>query len=277
MQPKKRSREYTRFWRVPHMDGLELLHATYVTQNFSRHMHECYAFGVVEQGVQAYYYRGDNHTAAPGSIVNCLPGEVHTGHAATETGWTYRMFYLSTDILKAVGTDIAGKQCDFLFFPQTVIQDADLARRLNYLHRTLEASPASRLEHQSRLLTTIAALIIRHADDPPRLSRIGDESEPVRRVRELIDGRFYENVSLDELAAVAHLSPFYLVRVFTNEVGLPPHAYLTQTRVMRACRLLRAGVPIAQAAVDVGFVDQSHLHRHFRRIMGMTPGTYQAQ
>jgi AraC-like DNA-binding protein len=277
VQSKSLSREYTRFWRVPHVDGLELLHATYVTQNFSRHMHECYAFGVVEQGVQAYYYRGGNHTATPGSIVNCLPGEVHTGHAATETGWTYRMFYLSTDILKTVGTDIARKQRDFPFFPQTVIQDADLAWRLRHLHRDLEVPSVSRLEHQSRLLTAIATLIIRHADDPPRPSHTGDESGPIRRARELIDGRFYENISLDELAAEANLSPFYLVRMFTSEVGLPPHAYLIQTRVMRACRLLRAGVPIAQAAVDVGFVDQSHLHRHFRRIMGMTPGTYQAQ
>jgi AraC-like DNA-binding protein len=269
--------ETIKFWRVPHIDGLELLHATYVTQNFSRHMHEGYAFGVVEQGVQAYYYRGANHKAAPGSIVNCLPGEVHTGHAATETGWTYRMFYPSTEILQAVASDVAGKPRDIPFFQQTVIHDADLARRLFDLHRSLEDSTVPQMEHQSRLLVALAALIKRYADDPPRPGRTGSEPDAVARVRELIDDRFSENVSLDELAAIAHLSPYYLVRVFTNEVGLPPHAYLIQTRVMRACRLLRAGVPAAQVAVDVGFVDQSHLHRHFRRIMGMTPRTYQAQ
>jgi AraC-like DNA-binding protein len=276
MQAETLWHETTKFWRVPHIDGLELLHATYVTQNFSRHMHECYAFGVVEQGVQAYYYRGANHRATPGSIVNCLPGEVHTGHAATETGWTYRMFYPSTDMLKVVASDLAGKPRDIPFFQQTVIHDAELARRLFDLHRSLENPAAPQMEHQSRLLVVLAELIMRHADDPPHPLRTWNRPNPVAHVLELIDDRFSENISLDELAAVAHLSPYYLVRVFTNEVGLPPHAYLIQTRVMRACRLLRAGVSVAQAAVDVGFVDQSHLHRHFRRIMGMTPRTYQA-
>ena len=270
-------REYTKFWRVPHIEGLELLHATYVTQNFSRHMHECYAFGVVEQGVQAYYYRGDNHQAAPGSIVNCVPGEVHTGHAATESGWTYRMFYPSPEILQTVASDVAGTPRDIPFFQQTIIQDRDLAWRLLALHHALEDPATPRVEHQSRLLAALASLIVRHADDPPRPARPGDEPGPIRRVRELIHERYQENISLDDLATVAHLSPFYLVRVFTNQVGLPPHAYLIQTRVMRACRLLRAGVPVAQAALDVGFVDQSHLHRHFKRIMGVTPGTYQTR
>jgi AraC-like DNA-binding protein len=268
--------EYTKFWRLPHIDGLELLHATYVTQNFARHMHECYAFGVIEQGVQVYYYRGATYTAAPGHIVNCLPGEVHTGHAATDAGWTYRMFYPSTDILQKIASDVAGRPRRIPFFWQTVIQDVDLAAQLYRLHKALENTALPLLAQQSRLLVALAHLITRYADDPPPVSGIGAEHDPVRRVREFIDDQYQANISLDELAAIAHLSPFYLVRVFTKEVGLPPHAYLIQARIMRACRLLQAGVPVTQAAIDVGFVDQSHLHRHFKRIMGMTPGTYQA-
>ena len=57
-------------------------------------------------------------------------------------------------------------------------------------------------------------------------------------------------------------------------MGLTPHAYLNHIRVLRARDLLRQGCPIAQAAVNVGFVDQSHLHRHFKRIVGVTPGQY---
>jgi AraC-like DNA-binding protein len=157
-----------------------------------------------------------------------------------------------------------------------VIEDADLARRLNHLHHLLEDPSGSLLEHQSRLLMALAHLITRYADDPPPLGQTGAESDPIRQVRDFIDDQFRHNIALDDLVAVAHLSPFYLVRVFTKEVGLPPHAYLTQRRVMAACRLLRVGVSPAQAAVEVGFVDQSHLHRHFKRIMGLTPGLYQS-
>lgn len=270
--------EYTRFWRIPQIDGLELLHATYVTQNFSRHMHEGYAFGVVEQGVQAYYYRGANYTATPGSIVNCLPGEVHTGHAATPEGWTYRMFYPDTDILQQVASEVAGRPRGLPFFKQTVVDDSELAGQLYHLHKALESPAAvSLLEQQSRLLVVFACLIARHADDPPPVSKTGSEYDGVRRVRDYLNDHYRDNLTLGDLSAIAHLSPFYLVRVFTKTFGLPPHAYLTQARVMRACRLLRVGVPVAQAALDVGFVDQSHLHRHFKRIMGITPGSYQAQ
>lgn len=268
--------EYTKFWRVPQIADLELLHATYITQNFSRHMHDCYAFGVVERGVQAYYYRGAQHTAPPGYVVNCLPGEVHTGHAATSEGWTYRMFYPGTALLQQVASEMADRSRDLPFFSQTVINDSGLALRLHRLHQMLEDPSSSLLENQSRLLMALAHLIARYADDPPLLIKAGAEDDPIRRVRDFIDTHSTSNISLDELVAVAHLSAFYLVRVFTREVGLPPHAYLTQKRVMAACRLLRMGVSLSQTAVEVGFADQSHLHRHFKRIMGMTPGEYQS-
>jgi AraC-like DNA-binding protein len=81
-------------------------------------------------------------------------------------------------------------------------------------------------------------------------------------------------VTLRALARFAGLSAFHLCRVFREAVGMPPHAYQTQIRVRRAKSLLAAGVPIARAAAEAGFYDQSHLTRHFKRIVGLTPGRY---
>ncbi|HLK38877.1 MAG TPA: helix-turn-helix transcriptional regulator, partial [Polyangiaceae bacterium] len=67
---------------------------------------------------------------------------------------------------------------------------------------------------------------------------------------------------------------FHLVRTFRTEVGLPPYEYLTYLRVSRARELLRRGVFVAEAAQAVGFCDESQLHRHFRRIVGVPPGVY---
>jgi AraC-like DNA-binding protein len=64
--------------------------------------------------------------------------------------------------------------------------------------------------------------------------------------------------------------------VFKDRVGLTPHAYQDQLRVRRAKQLLDREVPIAQAAVEAGFYDQAHLTRHFKRVMGVTPGRYVA-
>lgn len=65
------------------------------------------------------------------------------------------------------------------------------------------------------------------------------------------------------------------MRQFRREVGLPPHAYLTQLRLARAKGLLARGTAIAAVATDCGFAAQSHLHRHFLRTYGVTPGRYQ--
>ncbi|NEQ23209.1 MAG: helix-turn-helix transcriptional regulator, partial [Microcoleus sp. SIO2G3] len=127
----------------------------------------------------------------------------------------------------------------------------------------------------SRLLWTLAQLITRHADSGCKFKSIGNESQPVKRVRDYLEANYTENVTLEQLSAVANLSPFYLLRTFRKQVGLPPHGYLNQVRLVRAKSLLAQGCQIAQVAHETGFTDQSHLTRHFKRMVGVTPGQYQ--
>lgn len=99
-------------------------------------------------------------------------------------------------------------------------------------------------------------------------------SAAVAQSRALLDERLTETVTLDELATHARLDKFRLCRAFRDEVGLPPHAYVTHRRVARAQSLLARGVPQAEVAATVGLYDQSLLHRHFKRILGVTPGAF---
>ena len=85
------------------------------------------------------------------------------------------------------------------------------------------------------------------------------------------------HVTLEREPGVSQLenvSPFHLVRVFRDQIVLPPHTYLTQVRVKRAKALLAQRWPIAQVAFEVGFADQSHLTRRFKGVVGMPPGQY---
>ena len=79
---------------------------------------------------------------------------------------------------------------------------------------------------------------------------------------------------LAELAAVAGLSRFELVRCFRSGTGLTPHAYQVNLRIGRARELLAAGMAPAQVAAQCGFCDQPHLTRAFRRLVGVTPARY---
>ncbi|PID35076.1 MAG: AraC family transcriptional regulator, partial [Rhodobacterales bacterium] len=79
------------------------------------------------------------------------------------------------------------------------------------------------------------------------------------------------DLSLSDLAAVAGLSPSYLVRSFARAYGMTPHAWLIQCRVNIARDRLLAGASGVEAALEAGFCDQSHMIRHMRRFLGVTP------
>ena len=95
-------------------------------------------------------------------------------------------------------------------------------------------------------------------------------------VKHFIATHYAERITLEALAALVGLSVFRFITVFRRETGLPPHRYVCAVRVRAAQDLLRAGVPPAIAAIEVGFFDQSHLCRHFRAVCGMTPGQFLA-
>jgi AraC family transcriptional regulator len=89
-----------------------------------------------------------------------------------------------------------------------------------------------------------------------------------------IDEHYGRNIGLAEIAEAAHLSPFHLSRLFKKATGRTPHQYLLEVRVNSARALLTAGAgarSLADVAAAVGFADQSHLTRHFKRVLGVTP------
>ena len=90
----------------------------------------------------------------------------------------------------------------------------------------------------------------------------------------IIETSYAQPLSIEALAAVAGLSVSRFAARFRSELGVSPHRYLCLVRVLRAQDLLRAGLPPSVVATEVGFFDQSHLCRHFRRVLGRTPRDY---
>ena len=102
----------------------------------------------------------------------------------------------------------------------------------------------------------------------------GPVAPGIRRALAHIERHFTDAIYLQDLAALAGLSVCRFVTVFRREVGLTPHRFICHRRVRHAKSLLRAGLSPAQAALDAGFFDQSHLSRHFKLVCGVTPGRY---
>jgi len=264
--------EWTQYFRDPGLHDLEVLHAQFVTHRFSRHSHDYFVIGYVENGVQAYTYRGARHLTPAGHIFFVNPSEVHTGEAATPGGYIYRTMYPSVELMKQVPLDVTGRAI-IPVFKEAVVNDPDAAAALSRFHWAL-AQRESPLTIQSLLFSVLAHLITRYTD--PRLSirPLGRERKAVVQGREYIEEHCARSISLSELSRTVGLSPFHFARAFEKEIGLPPHAYLEAVRIRKARELLDRGEPIVEAGLRLGYSDQSHFTNRFKRALGITPGQY---
>jgi AraC-like DNA-binding protein len=274
MIERSRSIDITRFQRASDLDDLEFLHATFIRHSFPRHTHDTFAIGVIERGVQATYCKGSTHIATSSDICLVNPGEVHTGFSPGESGWTYRVFYPDAALLSRVAGELSPRSPELPYFPSPVIKDRRLASHIFSFLKALEDSNVS-LERESLLLSVVAQMIQRHGGTKEnKLAGRQDGGRAVKTALEYLDAYFADNVTLSELSDMANMSEFHLLRLFRAAVGLPPHAYLIQKRIDYARSLLSQGLPIVQAGLESGFVDQSHFTRWFKKIVGITPGQY---
>jgi AraC-like DNA-binding protein len=133
-------------------------------------------------------------------------------------------------------------------------------------------NPTSAALHTRPRLDLLASL---RQPAPAPLARGGLPPGAMRRVREYVDTHLAESMDLTELATIAGLSVFHFARQFKQTVGVAPHHYLVQSRVERARDMLaRTNLPLSEIALAAGFSDQSHLARHFRQMLGTTPGEF---
>lgn len=140
-----------------------------------------------------------------------------------------------------------------------------LARAMQLLPEVRHWDPASPLAVESIFSELVADALHRPLPDP------GDR---LQRVVDRLEAEHAPPPSVAELAAIAGLHPVYLARAFRRRHGIAPGEYLRKRRLHRAVSLIAAGRTLARAAAQLGFVDESHLHRAFVAEFGMTPGAF---
>jgi AraC-like DNA-binding protein len=248
--------------------SLHLLHARFERHEFAPHAHEELTVGVTVGGEEIIDYRGERVRSGVGSIVVLMPDEAHTGRPASGCeGYAYRSMYPGAALLSEGSVGLP-------FFRDAVIDDPELSGALRSAHCELSLSDDP-LEAESRIPWLLTALARRHGSGvlcvPDRV--VGARAIAVG-VRDRLVEAVVEPPSLAVLAAELGLSRYQLLRAFRDTFGMPPYAWLAQHRVMRARTLLEAGTKPAEVAGIVGFADQAHLTRWFRRVTGATPAAY---
>jgi AraC family transcriptional regulator len=129
------------------------------------------------------------------------------------------------------------------------------------------------------LANVLAVHLIRHASAPRPAARRTYGALPQGKLRAVvgyIEGHLDAGLTLEQMAAAAHLSPCHFARRFKAATGLPPHQYVLARRVERAKQLLQQDrdLSLAEVAACAGFSDQSQFSHHFKRVVGVTPGQF---
>jgi AraC-like DNA-binding protein len=251
-------------WCPPVAGVVEVFHAHFTEHAYPMHVHDAWTLLIVDDG--AVRYDLDRHQRGTANdAVSLLPPQVpHNGSPATPHGFRKRVLYLDMTQLDEsfIGPAVDGPD----------LTDPVLRRRVGQLHTAL-ANRGDEFETESRL-TLISERLREHLRPRAAFGSARPDLGVAQNLRDLLDGRMLDIIRLEEAARLLHAHPTHLVRAFSAAFGIAPHQYVTSRRVDLARRLLLDGQPPGEVATAAGFYDQSHLTRHFKRVVGITPGRY---
>lgn len=260
------------FWRDPALPFIEARHVTDGRGlRYDRHWHETHSIGVITGGRSTYVNGTHAEVVEQGAVVVINPGDVHGCNPVADAPWSYVMFYIDPAWLGRVQARLRGT-ADTTFQPYDLPalhapRVVDAGVRLFALLADAQRSVA---EREAAVVDFVALLDGALA---PGLRR-AVAAEKVERVADYIDAHFAQPLPLQDLCDAAQLSGSYLIRAFKKRYGVAPHEYQTNRRIQYAKARLRDGAPLAQVALDVGFADQAHFQRVFKRMTAATPGQY---
>jgi AraC-like DNA-binding protein len=237
-------------------------------RSFSRHFHDAYCIGVIDRGAQRWFSDRRLVEAGAGTVIMCNPGEIHDGRPLGPDGRAWRMLNIAPQIIHDVLADSGMASARTYAFSFPLTRHPLVGPLVENLFESLrDGGDVGKL---TCLLLRLLPLVGHvRADDPLRRHPPG-----VEVVKRMIDEAPTAPFHLRDLAAVAGISPWHLVRVFARETGCTPHAYQVQRRVLHARSLMAAGVALPEVALASGFADQSHMTRVFKRAFGYTPGVW---
>lgn len=257
--------------------------ANFSGQPFGKHSHNAFALGSIVEGVGGYRCKGESHKLPRFTLSLMNPDESHTGYAVSEK-LRYQMLYVTEEaIVSLLGTKKLQYFCELTpRDPEYVITRLLTQASGRWLSEEHAGKQLALESDLVELLQTVFAYFggvdyCKAKAEPAAIRTIKDYLDDLAQqaVRDGVTINY--DVSLKELANTVGLHPNYLLQCFSRHVGLPPYAYWMRQRVEVAKRLLAAGQPSVDVATQLGFCDQAHFIRCFRRVTGVTPGSFEVR
>lgn len=260
------------FWRSPALPFVESRRASDSAACYALHSHSTLSIGAVDDGESVFSRNGQRQKLVRGDVVLIPTGEVHSCNPADDGRWSYQMLYLDPAWIGGVIGEMGAFDAMVLNRLPPDIAPRRVHERLTRLNECI-FSAATDEDKEAALLVFVGDLFAEGC--LRRKAWTGErDSARLRAVQALIAERCAESLSLDLLAGEAGMSRYHFVRAFDRMVGMTPHAWQLDQRIERARGLLDQGMSLADAALQLGFADQSHFQRAFKQRVAATPGEY---
>ncbi len=240
------------------------------------HTHETLTITAIEYGIQEIFNRNDRNTISKGKIAVINPNESHYGKNIGTKNYGGYVLYIDIAFCKKLQLELFEEIEEFVQVDSNIIDNLELYEEFLDMCKLL-LSETYLIEKEIALIDFMYKIFLNYCNTSKIKLELETKSEVqyAKRIQDYLDENYLKDITLNDIASVIKLSHFYLLKVFKNKFGIPPHSYLLNKRVHRAKELLTNKMPIAEIAVESGFFDQSHLTRSFKRVFSITPKEYQ--
>ncbi|MEM6275091.1 MAG: AraC family transcriptional regulator [Myxococcota bacterium] len=260
------------FRHGPILPGVEVLDAENSSRNW-RWLNTGYSLAFSTSWVGQVQYRQHRLPVTPGTVFCSAPGEIHTTPRVDRCG-TFHVLLFDADVFQTLARKL-GSTTEVTWGPIVDNIAPTLGARALSVIRDIDTTSES-LSLQSRLAEFFGDIAESLFEVPVSLRAARGIPRRAARIREVLhDGS--PTTDLMSLAKEAGLDRFQTLRVFKRTYGITPYAYQVCLRISRARELLKQGFSPAAVAAECDFADQSHLGRHFKRLVGVTPGQYKRE
>lgn len=248
------------------LDSISFENLKTIDENFTKHFHDTYTLGITYDGIFKSYSLNKDFYFYENSIRINNPGDIHAGQSKS---WSHANFYPTIELLSSIYEDIYGEK-KTPYFLNHIINDKNLFFKLHDFFMAYFNKNHS-LDIETKLHDALSYLIINYASYSKKHNFLFEDKKIVKQTYEYIKDSLETNFTLDELASNVNLSKYHFLRVFKKEFNLTPHSFIINQRVNKAHKLISEGTPIIDASLEVGFNDQSHFTRNFKKLYGYTP------
>jgi len=243
--------------------GITALAASITDFAYKKHAHSEYAIGVTLRGIQHYHLDGSLQLSYQNGVMLFNPEQAHDGMAHDMTGLDYVMLYIEPQLL----LEVIGKK-DLIRFSTPIVYDFNLKQRILSLSNAILNDKDEALS--SELLLSLTENLVQ----TDLTTEFKQDNMLIRKAKDLLHNNLENILRLDEVCKELGLSKFQFIRFFKTHTGISPYQYYLNYKIERAKHLIETNKDIYSAVAECGFVDLTHLNKHFKSVYGTTAFEY---